>query len=92
MPNFDWQLMIVFLALGGAAAFVTRSVWRTFRPASKSAGGGCGSCGSCGNSSGSATGPQAAFVPLETLRQPGGQEERINAGRSPAGEKSTRDA
>lgn len=75
MPNFDWQLIVVLLAVAGATAFIVRRGWKTFRRGAKKSG--CGSCGSCPAPSATAAHSNApsplntAFVPLESLSRTG---------------------
>ena len=69
MPEFDWQLIVVILALAGAASYVVRRGMKTFRSRRQSAAGAgsCGSCGSCSSSAKPSGNSTTGFVPLEDL-------------------------
>ena len=75
MPKFDWQLIVVILALAGAASYVVRRGMNTFlsRRQSAAGAGSCGSCGSCSSSTKPTGNSTTGFVPLEnlTLKKPG---------------------
>ena len=69
MPGFDWQLLIVAIAVGAAAFFLIRRGFRLLVVNKGTRQSGCGSCGDCGTSN---SAPSAgAFIPLESLRHDG---------------------
>ncbi|HEY3968192.1 MAG TPA: hypothetical protein VGM05_26755 [Planctomycetaceae bacterium] len=70
MSGINWQLIVVVLALGAAAAHLAHRGIRVWRSGQKSRTGACGSCRSCSSESRSATANATGFVPLETLRFP----------------------
>ena len=61
----DWQLGLVLLAVGLAAAYVFRQTWRSWSPAK---GGGCGG-GCCGKGNNTAKPAASAprIIPVEEL-------------------------
>lgn len=68
MPNIDWQLIVVGLALTLATLYLARCARHAWRGGSTRRHGACGSCGTCSAPAKTATNQAAGFVPLETLR------------------------
>ena len=69
MPKFDWQLIVVMLAMAGAVSYLVRRGIKTFRSSGQNASGAgsCGSCGSCDSAAKIAGNSTTSFVPLEDL-------------------------
>ena len=69
MPIFDWQFIVVIVALAAAAWYVVCRGLGTFRSRRQKAGKAeaCGSCGACGSGETPSGGLTSGFVPLEDL-------------------------
>jgi len=64
VPVFDLQIIVVVVAVAGAAAFLIGRGVRLLRGSKKPA---CGSCGSCPAAPDAQSTSSAGFVPLESL-------------------------
>ena len=69
MPQFDWQLVVVVLAVGFSARYLFLRALKVLRAARQTAATrrACGSCGSCSTGEQAPGSSTATFVPLTTL-------------------------
>jgi hypothetical protein len=59
----DWQLILVFLSVAAAGAYLVRQTWRTWRGKGAGCGGGC----RCDGKASASKNSDARFIPAEQL-------------------------